>query len=447
MKRQLTVAILLFLGLARIAYAHRLDEYLQATLLTVEQDEVRASMRLIPGVSVAPSVIANIDINHDGILSEAEQQGYAQRVLNDLILTCDGQTITPKLISATFPTIDQMREGLGEIHIQFTASLPRGGLHRSFALKNHHQNLNSVYLVNATVPVDPNIHILTQKRNEEQSFYELDYDQTGAPAANSLWSSLRLQTNAASFATLFRLGMRHIAEGTDHLLFLLALLLPAPLIAVRSRWVPSPNIRSGFMRVLQIVTAFTVGHSITLVLAATGVIHVLSRPIEVLIAVSILVSALHALRPIFPGKESVIATFFGLIHGLAFASTLNNLGLGWVERLTGILAFNLGIETMQLLVVAAALPSLILMSHTAAYPYLRVPAAVFAALASLGWITERILNINTSVDTIVNAVAQHAAALAGALFLISLVCWRTSAMRDGKPAIPISKFVLDQEPR
>ena len=160
MKRQLTVAILLFLGLARIAYAHRLDEYLQATLLTVEQDEVRASMRLIPGVSVAPSVIANIDINHDGILSEAEQQGYAQRVLNDLILTCDGQTITPKLISATFPTIDQMREGLGEIHIQFTASLPRGGLHRSFALKNHHQNLNSVYLVNATVPVDPNIHIL-----------------------------------------------------------------------------------------------------------------------------------------------------------------------------------------------------------------------------------------------------------------------------------------------
>ncbi len=437
MKRQLTVAILFFLGLARIAYAHRLDEYLQATLLTIEQDEVKASMRLIPGISVAPSVIADIDINHDGILSEAEQQSYAQRVLNDLTLTCDGQSITPKLISATFPTIDQMRDGLGEIHIQFTGSLPRGGLHRSLVLKNHHQNPNSVYLVNATVPVDPNVHILTQKRNEEQSFYELDYDQTGAPADNPLWSSLRLQTNAVSLATLFRLGMRHIAEGTDHLLFLLALLLPAPLIAVCSRWVPSSNIRSGLMRVLQIVTAFTVGHCITLALAATGVIHVLSRPIEVLIAVSILVSALHALRPIFPGKEAFIAGFFGLIHGLAFASTLNNLGLGLAERLLGILAFNLGIETMQLLVVAVALPSLILMSRTSTYTYFRVPAAIFAALASLGWITERLLNINTPVDTIVNAVAQHAAAIAGVLFLISLVCWRASAMQDRKSAIPI----------
>jgi hypothetical protein len=59
--------------------------------------------------------------------------------------------------------------------------------------------------------------------------------------------------------------------------------------------------------------------------------------------------------------------------------------------------------------------------------YLRVPADLFAALASLVWITERLLNINTPVDTIVSAVAQHAAAIAGARFLISLACWRTWA--------------------
>ena len=53
-----------------------------------------------------------------------------------------------------------------------------------------------------------------------------------------------------------------------------------------------------------------------------------SAPIEVLIAVSILVSALHALRPIFPGREAWVAAFFGLIHGLAFATTLAELGLG-----------------------------------------------------------------------------------------------------------------------
>lgn len=210
--------------------------------------------------------------------------------------------------------------------------------------------------------------------------------------------------------------MHHIAEGTDHLLFLLALLLPAPLIEARSRWVPSANIRPGLVRVLKIVTAFTVGHSITLALAAKGVIHVPSRPKEILIAFSILVSALHALRPIFPGKEAFIAAFFGLIHGLAFASTLNNLGLGWGERLAGILGFNLGIETMQLLVVAVALPSLVLMSCTSAYPHLRVPAAIISVLASVGWIVERLLNINTPVDTIVSAVAEHAAVIAGIVF-------------------------------
>jgi hypothetical protein len=77
------------------------------------------------------------------------------------------------------------------------------------------------------------------------------------------------------------------------------------------------------------------------------------------------------------------------------------------------------------------------MSGTSAYPYLRVTAALFAALASLGWIIERLLNINTPFDTIANAVAQHAAVIAGALFLISLVCWRTSAMQQSKPAIPL----------
>jgi hypothetical protein len=82
---------------------------------------------------------------------------------------------------------------------------------------------------------------------------------------------------------------------------------------------------------------------------------------------SILVSAIHALRPLFPGKEAAIAAFFGLIHGLAFAATLNQLGLGRWQRVGGILAFNLGIETMQLIVVAVTLPSLILMSRTRAW--------------------------------------------------------------------------------
>jgi len=167
------------------------------------------------------------------------------------------------------------------------------------------------------------------------------------------------------------------------------------------------------------------------VLAALGFVHVPERPVEVLIAVSIFVSAVHAFRPIFPGKEAWIAAFFGLIHGLAFAATMDRLGLGRWERVTGILAFNLGIETMQMIVVAVILPSLILLSRTRAYPILRIGGAVFAGAASVAWIVERLLDIETPVDIIVNALARHASWIAVALFLISLACrfrrqvWRT----------------------
>jgi hypothetical protein len=444
MKLKLIAATALLLCLVRVASAHRLDEYLQATILSVDKDHVQASMRMIPGVAVSASVIAGIDSNGDGILSPAEQRAYAEQVLSDLSLTVDGRSLKPKLVSADFPPIAEMREGLGEIHIEFTADLPHNGPNRRLTLENHHQNRNSVYLVNCLVPRDPDIQIVAQSRNEQQSFYQLDYVQAGGssvPLLHQWWTNIRGSMNALAFASLFHLGMRHIAEGTDHLLFLLVLLLPAPLIVAGSRWAGFASVRNSVLRILRIVTAFTIGHSITLALAAFGIVHVPGHPIEVLIAVSILVSAVHALRPIFPGKEAGIAAFFGLIHGLAFAATLSNLGLGRWERLAGILAFNLGIETMQMIVVAAVMPSLLLMSRTRAYPFLRIGGAFFAGLASLGWIAERLSGMpHSSVDVVVGAIAHHAVWIAGALFLVSLICWRLQHAFDRqatpRPAIP-----------
>ena len=360
------IAALMFLFFSGVASAHRLDEYLQATLISVEKDHVEVSMRLIPGIAVSSAVIASIDTNGDGVLSPQERWDYAQRVLSELALSIDGKKLEPKLKSADFPQIQEMRDGLGEIHIEYTAKLPGGGPNRKLILENNDQRQRAVYLVNALAPSDPGISIVAQKRNQVQSTYELDYTQAGGPSGSAparWWTP-----------SLFRLGMSHIAEGTDHLLFLLVLLLPAPLLVAGSRWRGATGVRTSLLRILRIVTAFTLGHSITLALAAFGAVHVPSHPIEVLIAVSILVSAVHALRPIFPGREARIAAFFGLIHGLAFASTLSELGLGRWERLAGILSFNLGIETMQMAVVALTLPSLILMSRTRAYPWLRVAA-------------------------------------------------------------------------
>ena len=148
MKPRLIAAAAILLALAAGSFAHRLDEYLQATILSVEKDRVQASMRLIPGVAVSSRVITSIDTDADGTFSEAEQQAYAQLVLRDLSITVDGKSVSPALVSQTFPSLDELKQGLGEIHIDFTVALPPGGPQRTILLENHHQNAISAYLVN-----------------------------------------------------------------------------------------------------------------------------------------------------------------------------------------------------------------------------------------------------------------------------------------------------------
>ncbi|WP_161884360.1 HupE/UreJ family protein [Deinococcus alpinitundrae] len=195
------------------------------------------------------------------------------------------------------------------------------------------------------------------------------------------------------FVGIFMLGVHHIAEGTDHLLFLLTLLLPAPLIAVMNRrphWGDFGGTRRSLLNIVKITTAFTVGHSLTLLLGTLRIVTVPDAPIEALIAVSILVSAVHALRPIFPGRELMIAGGFGLIHGLAFSYTLAELNLSTWQTALSLLGFNLGIEAMQLLVIMVTMPWLILLAQTKLYPPVRVFGASLAAIASLGWLGDRV---------------------------------------------------------
>ena len=236
-------------------------------------------------------------------------------------------------------------------------------------------------------------------------------------AAGSAWTG---------FGAMVRLGMQHIAEGTDHLLFLLVLLLPAPLLVHGGRWGRFGGVRYSLRRLLLIVTAFTVGHSLTLLLGALGWVRLPGQPVEVLIAVSILVSAAHAVRPLFPGREAWVAAGFGLVHGLAFASTLVNLRLDAGPLALSLLGFNLGIELLQLLVIALTIPWLLLLSRTPAYPAVRVGGALLAALAALAWIIERTLLTTTPFSTFI----EHGAALAPGLLVVLAVgallsYWRT----------------------
>jgi HupE / UreJ protein len=237
MKATPSVGFAVMVILAYPSFAHRLDEYLQATIISVEKQQVQLSVRLIPGVAVSSAVIAEIDPNQDGVISEFEAQAYAERVVHELSLSLDGHRLTPRLVSTAFPRIEDMKEGVGEIRLELSAALPRGQTNRKLVFENHHDTAISVYLVNCLAPPDARIRILAQNRNRNQSLYELDYAQSGAPVGDRLSArASRLQAgNLGGIGNMFRLGMRHIAEGTDHLLFLLVLLVPSPLISAGSR--------------------------------------------------------------------------------------------------------------------------------------------------------------------------------------------------------------------
>jgi len=150
-------------------------------------------------------VLASIDTNADGVISNVEARAYAARVLHDLSLTIDGDILTPKLVSVDFPPPRDMQEGLGEIKIEFTAGLPPGGRHRRLIFENHHQPRIGAYLVNCLVPRDPDIKVLTQNRNEIQSFYQLDYEQANAGWRGAhTWLGLTALLLCARFTLLWR---------------------------------------------------------------------------------------------------------------------------------------------------------------------------------------------------------------------------------------------------
>ena len=221
-----------------------------------------------------------------------------------------------------------------------------------------------------------------------------------------------------AFANALMLGVDHILGGYDHLMFLLALLLPAPLIASHGRWTSPRPARETIGKLVRIVTAFTIGHSLTLIGATLGRWHLPAPPVEVAIAVSVLVSAIHAIRPLLPGREPLIALFFGLIHGLAFATIFAQAGAAMGSGALSLLGVNLGIEAVQLGIVLVTVPALLILAPTSAYRPMRVFAASFACFAAIAWI------INRTTGHFVGVVAslEHAVSYGGwVIALISLL--------------------------
>jgi len=222
------------------------------------------------------------------------------------------------------------------------------------------------------------------------------------------------------FAASIGLGMQHIAEGHDHLLFLLALLLPAPVIAAGRRWTGYAGVHAAGRSLVRVVTSFTIGHSITLIGGAFFNWKLPAQPVEAMIALSILISAIHAYRPIFPGREGVVAAGFGLIHGLAFATVIGNYGLDPWQKAQSILGFNLGIELVQLLVVACVMPALMMLARARAYTPVRITGAAFAFVAATAWLVERLFGATNVLATTIDEGLAYAPWLVLALTIAAV---------------------------
>ena len=120
--------------------------------------------------------------------------------------------------------------------------------------------------------------------------------------------------------------------------------------------------------------------------------------VEALIAGSSLFAAVHAIRPLFPGREALVAAVVGLVHGLAFSGALRELHLSGAQLVLSLLGFNAGIEAMQLIIVVLVLPPLILLARANRYRTLRLVAATATAVAAAGWLAARIGFPNAVAD-------------------------------------------------
>jgi hypothetical protein len=185
-------------------------------------------------------------------------------------------------------------------------------------------------------------------------------------------------------------GFRHILIGYDHILFLLALLLSVMLRLARG----GEDMRRALVELVAVVSAFTIGHSITLALAALGVVDPPSRVVESLIAASVVLAALNNVLPVVQRRIWLIALSFGLIHGFGFAGVLRELGLPDHGLIVALFGFNVGVELGQLAIVVLFVPLVLGIQRLDLYPRLlmRLGSSAIAATALL-WLLERAFDL------------------------------------------------------
>ena len=188
-----------------------------------------------------------------------------------------------------------------------------------------------------------------------------------------------------SFYNFMILGILHILYGFDHITFLITLLLPAVLYAT--------SLKNSFKSVLIIATAFSVSHSISLMASALNIVEINAALIEMLIAVTIFLTALNNIYHIVDfKKEWLIAFLFGFIHGFAFSEAVRDLHIDFENFIKIVFGFNIGVEIGQVIIILSVGPILyyFIKKQKKIYYYLNFVSLVLSFL----WFFDRMLNLN-----------------------------------------------------
>jgi len=360
---------ILFLGALLIsgqAHAHLTPD--SQVVLTVGQDQVRADI-MIPASEYAYAT-GNPAQNSPAAIRQAK----AYLLANAGLAGADGRDWAETIETLNFAKVEGPEDLFATMTFRPPAGVPtdRFTLLWSPVLAETGDHFATILVAGEGAANEPRLVGLLRQSNTE-----LDIEAGRSSAL-------------ARFAGAVRLGIEHILAGLDHLAFLLALLLASPMVADRGRWVSIRRPRHAIRSLALVATGFTIGHSLTLLGVAAAGISLPSSVVEPLIAVTVLLAAIHAIRPLLARREILVATVFGLIHGLGFAGFVQEADANVARSFPTLIGFNVGIEIVQIAIVALFVPVLFWLVRKGAYAIVRPVLATVIAVASLYWIVSRI---------------------------------------------------------
>lgn len=325
----------------------------------------------------------NIDLNKDGVLQWDEvllqQIPISEFILSNLTFYSLDKTENSELCSINLAKKMKTDKHFDEGYLafDFKAICPESIVDTSLMI--HYSGIFDI-------DTDHKLIISLQGLNNEASNISGLIDHVNQSTTFSSNQSSVL----ATFKTFVYQGVVHILIGTDHILFIVVLLLTCTIYRVNNGW----QAKSGFVDIAKsaawVVTAFTLAHSITLTATALGWVAPSSKWVEFGIALSVLFTALNNIWPVIL-RLGWITFAFGLLHGMGFASVLAELGLAKEHKLLSIVSFNLGVELGQLMILAMIIPFLFLVRKHKWYQQYGVNLGSLAiAIIAASWCIERI---------------------------------------------------------